>query len=75
MDEPTRGVDLASRIDIYNVMNDLLAKGSAILFISSEFEEILGMCDRILILADGKITCSLPRSEASKETIMRYALM
>ena len=75
MDEPTRGVDWGSRIDIYNAMNDLLAKGSAILFISSEFEEILGMCDRILVLADGKITCALPRSQASKETIMRYALM
>jgi len=75
MDEPTRGVDLASRIDIYNAMNDLLARGSAILFISSEFEEILGMCDRILVLADGRITCDLPSSQASKELIMRYALM
>ena len=75
MDEPTRGVDVASRIDIYNAMNDLLAKGSAILFISSDFEEILGMCDRILVLADGRITCDLPSSQASKELIMRHALM
>jgi len=75
MDEPTRGVDLPSRIDIYNAMNDLLAKGSAIVFISSEFEEILGMCDRVLVLSDGRITCDMPSKQASKELIMRYALM
>ena len=75
MDEPTRGVDVASRIDIYNAMNDLLAKGSAIIFISSDFEEILGMCDRILVLADGRITCNVPRTQANKDLIMQYALI
>jgi ribose transport system ATP-binding protein len=73
LDEPTRGVDAAARIDIYNAMNDLLMKGASILLISSEVEEILGMCDRILVLARGKIACDLPRSEVTKDLIFDYA--
>jgi ribose transport system ATP-binding protein len=73
MDEPTRGVDAAARIDIYNAMNDLITKGAAIILISSDIEEILGMCDRVLVIADGRIACDLPRSEASSEKIIDYA--
>jgi ribose transport system ATP-binding protein len=73
MDEPTRGVDAASRIDIYNAMNDLVTKGASIILISSDIEEILGMCDRVLVLADGRIACDLPRAEASSEKILDYA--
>jgi ribose transport system ATP-binding protein len=73
MDEPTRGVDAAARIDIYNAMNDLVTKGASIILISSDIEEILGMCDRVLVLADGRIACDLPRAEASSEKILDYA--
>jgi ribose transport system ATP-binding protein len=66
-------VDYASRIDIYNAMNDLVANGASILFISSEFEEILGMSDRILVLADGRIVCDLLREETNKELLMQFA--
>jgi ribose transport system ATP-binding protein len=73
MDEPTRGIDAAARIDIYNAMNDLVTKGAAIILISSDVEEILGMCDRILVLAGGRIACDLPRAEATSEKIIDYA--
>jgi ribose transport system ATP-binding protein len=73
MDEPTRGVDAAARIDIYNAMNDLVTKGAAIILISSDIEEILGMCDRVLVIANGKIACDLPRAEATSAKIIDYA--
>lgn len=73
LDEPTRGVDAAARIDIYNAMNDLVTKGASIILISSDTEEILGMCDRILVLAGGRVACDLPRSEATSERILDYA--
>jgi ribose transport system ATP-binding protein len=73
MDEPTRGVDAAARIDIYNAMNDLVTKGASIILISSDVEEILGMCDRVLVLAGGKIACDLPRADATSEKIIDYA--
>ena len=75
MDEPTRGVDSASKIDIYNTMNDLASKGAAIILISSEIEETLGMADRILVLAGGKIAREFRWEEASKENIIAAAAM
>ncbi len=73
MDEPTRGVDAAARIDIYNAMNDLITKGASIILISSDVDEILGMCDRVLVLAGGRIACDLPRGEATKAQIIDFA--
>ena len=73
MDEPTRGVDVASKVDIYNAMNDVVDKGAAIILISSEIEEILGMSDRVLVLAGGRIAAEMSRGEASKEKILDYA--
>jgi ribose transport system ATP-binding protein len=73
MDEPTRGVDAAARIDIYNAMNDLISKGASIILISSDIEEILGMCDRVLVLARGRIALELGQAEATKEKILDAA--
>ena len=73
MDEPTRGVDIASKTDIYNCMVDMVRKGASIILISSDMDEIMGMCDRILVLNAGKLMCNLSRSQASKETILMYA--
>ena len=73
MDEPTRSIDAASKIDIYNAMNDLVSKGASIILISSEIEEIIGMSDRILVLARGVIAGELRGEEASKEEILAYA--
>lgn len=73
MDEPTRGIDVASKVDIYNAMNDLISKGASIVLISSEIEEILGMCDRVLVLAGGRIAAEMEAGEATKEKILEYA--
>lgn len=73
MDEPTRGIDPAARIDIYNTMNDLVTKGAALLLISSDLEELMGMCDRILVLSGGRIARTFTRETASREAIVEAA--
>ncbi len=73
MDEPTRGIDVAARVDIYNAMNDLTTKGAAVILISSEIEEILGMSNRVLVLEGGRIAAEFPWRDASKERILEYA--
>jgi ABC-type sugar transport system ATPase subunit len=73
LDEPTRGIDIASKVDVYNLMNDLIRKNSSIILISSDIEELIGMCDRILVLYGGLIVVNLPKEEATKNKIMYYA--
>lgn len=73
LDEPTRGIDVASKVDIYNAIADLVAKGASVILISSDIEEILGLCDRVLVLAGGRIVCDLPRAKATQELILEYA--
>ena len=72
LDEPTRGVDVGAKAEIYKIMNELAAKGMAIIMISSEMPEIVNMCDRILVMNDGKITGELDRSEFDQEKILHY---
>ncbi len=72
-DEPTRGIDVGAKYEIYCIMNDLAAKGMCIIMISSELPEILGMSDRIYIVASGKIAGELAKTEATQEKIMRMA--
>lgn len=72
-DEPTRGIDVAAKVEIYNLMNDLKKQGIGVLFVSSELPEVLGVADRILVMCDGKITGELSREEASQEKIMHLA--
>ena len=72
-DEPTRGIDVGAKVEIYRLMNDLVRKGVAVLIISSELPEILGMCDRILVMHAGRLAGELPREEATQEAIMRLA--
>jgi inositol transport system ATP-binding protein len=74
LDEPTRGVDVGAKFEIYKLIHDLAAKGIAVIVISSELPEILGMSDRILVLAKGKQTAMLSRREATQELIMKYAV-
>ncbi len=73
MDEPTRGVDIASKTDIYNCMVDMVRKGASIVFISSDIDEIMGMCDRILVMNSGRLVCDIPKDQATKEQILMYA--
>ena len=72
-DEPTRGIDVASKVEIYEIMNELKSKGIGVLFVSSEMPEILGISDRILVMADGKITKEFKTAEATQDLILEYA--
>ena len=73
LDEPTRGIDIGSKQEIYKLMEDLAASGVAVLFVSSEMEEVLGMADRALVMHEGAITGELSRNELSEEAIMQLA--
>nr|WP_192847952.1 sugar ABC transporter ATP-binding protein [Clostridium coskatii] len=73
VDEPTRGIDVGAKIEIYNIMNDLVKSGVGIIMVSSELPEVLGMSDRILVMCRGKITGELNKNEATQEKIMHYA--
>jgi ABC-type sugar transport system ATPase subunit len=74
LDEPTRGIDVGAKFEIYNIINELVENGVGIIMISSELPEILGMCDRILVMHDGKITGEVPYEDATQEKIMNYAI-
>ena len=73
-DEPTRGIDVGTKAEIYQLMWKLVAQGIAILMISSELPEVLKMCDRILVMHDGSISGELNRAEADQEKIMALAM-
>jgi ribose transport system ATP-binding protein len=72
-DEPTRGIDVGAKVEVYKLMNGLLERGAAIVMISSELPEVLGMSDRIVVLRDGRVVAELDRQSATQEAIMAYA--
>lgn len=72
-DEPTRGIDVGAKTEIYKLIAGLAEAGKAIIFISSEMPEILGMSDRIIVFYEGRQTGELTREEATQERIMMYA--
>ncbi|WP_457585476.1 multiple monosaccharide ABC transporter ATP-binding protein [Ensifer canadensis] len=71
LDEPTRGIDIGAKYEIYTIINQLAAEGKGILMISSEMPELLGTCDRIYVMNEGRIVAELSKAEASQESIMR----
>lgn len=73
MDDPTRGIDVGTKYEIYKIMNDLAEKGMAIVMISSDLEEVLGMSDRIMVMCEDQSVCTLDISEATQEKIMALA--
>jgi ribose transport system ATP-binding protein len=73
MDEPTRGIDVGAKVEIYELMNELTQRGAAILMISSDLPEVLGMSDRILVMGGGRIAGELPVEEATQEKVMALA--
>jgi ABC-type sugar transport system ATPase subunit len=73
LDEPTRGIDVGAKAEIYQWIQDLARSGLAIVVVSSELPEILGVSDRVLVLCEGRITGEIQRSDASEEKIMRAA--
>ena len=74
LDEPTRGIDVGAKYEIYSIINQLVEAGKTVLFISSEMAEILGMCDRIYVMDDGKMVAELDQKDATQETIMACIL-
>lgn len=73
MDEPTRGIDVGAKYEIYSIINDLAAKNGAVLFISSELEELMALCDRLLVMSRGEIVGEFARAAFDKEQILRSA--
>ena len=73
LDEPTRGIDVGAKFEIYKLMTDLAKEGRAQIMVSSELPELIGMCDRIYVMAEGKIQGELIRKDFTQENIMRYA--
>ncbi|MES1212685.1 MAG: hypothetical protein ABUT11_03970, partial [Leifsonia sp.] len=71
LDEPTRGIDVGAKFEIYGIIQRLAAQGSGVLLISSELPELLGICDRIYTIFEGRITNDIPVGEADPETLMR----
>ena len=74
LDEPTRGIDVGAKYEIYKLMIELAQEGKGIVMVSSELPELIGMCDRIYVMSEGKITGELKRGEFSQEAIMKYAI-
>lgn len=72
LDEPTRGIDVGAKYEIYTIIHRLAAEGKGVLVISSELPEVLGLCDRIYVMNAGRITGEVSREDASQETLMRY---
>lgn len=75
LDEPTRGIDVGAKFEIFTIMNQLVEQGMSIIMISSELPEILGMTDRIYVISEGVVTGELLTKDADQETVMRYATM
>lgn len=73
LDEPTRGIDVGAKFEIYTIIDGLAASGNGVLMISSELEELIGMCDRIIVMSRGEITGEFARAEFRKEAILRAA--
>jgi putative multiple sugar transport system ATP-binding protein len=74
LDEPTRGIDVGAKYEIYTIINDLAERGKAVIVISSELPELLGMCDRIYALSQGRLTGEVARADASQEALMRLMM-
>jgi putative multiple sugar transport system ATP-binding protein len=75
LDEPTRGIDVGAKYEIYLIIQRLAAEGKGIIVISSELPELLGICDRIYAIAEGRITGEVERKDATPELLMKYMTM
>jgi inositol transport system ATP-binding protein len=73
LDEPTRGIDVGTKAEIHRLMGNFVREGMAIIMISSELPEIIGMSDRVVVMQEGRINGVLSRNEANQESIMRLA--
>ena len=74
LDEPTRGIDVGAKYEVYKIINELAGQGTGVLVISSEIEELIGICDRILVMSHGEIRAGYERAKFDRERIMRSAM-
>lgn len=72
-DEPTRGIDVGAKVEVYNIMNKLVSEGVAVIMISSELPEVIGMSDRVIVMSEGRLTGEINREDLSQENIMKAA--
>jgi rhamnose transport system ATP-binding protein len=73
VDEPTRGIDVGTKAEVHRILSDLAADGVAIVMVSSELPEVLGMADRVLVMREGKLVAELPAAKATEQTVMYAA--
>lgn len=73
MDDVSRGIDMGAKVEIYKLMNRITHEGGSIIFIASEMSELLGMCDRIIVVREGRITADIPAEQCTQELILRKA--
>jgi rhamnose transport system ATP-binding protein len=73
IDEPTRGIDVGTKAEVHRLLSELAGQGMAILMISSELPEVLGMADRVLVVCEGHLTADIPQGEATPENVMLAA--
>ena len=74
VNEPTRGVDVGTKSEIYKILVDLCREGSAVLMVTGELQEVLALSDRVFVMRDGRITAELQREELSQEALLTYAI-
>ncbi len=74
LDEPTRGIDMGAKYEIYRVIHDLANQGRSVLCVSSDLEELMGICDRLLVMSLGRITADLAKGQWDRDTILQAAL-
>jgi rhamnose transport system ATP-binding protein len=73
VDEPTRGIDIGTKAEVHRLLSSLAADGVAVLMVSSELPEVLGMADRVLVMHEGRLTANIPRARADEEVVMLAA--
>jgi rhamnose transport system ATP-binding protein len=73
LDEPTRGIDVGTKSEVHRLMSELAGQGLAVLMISSELPEVLGMADRVLVMHEGRLTAEISRGDADEESVIRAA--
>jgi ribose transport system ATP-binding protein len=74
LDEPTKELDIASKVEVYNLINEMVRRGKAVIFISSDFSEIIGMSDRVMVLSCGKVVMEMDKNSVTKDRILKRAL-
>ena len=74
LDEPTRGIDVGAKAEVHNIISELATQGIGIMLISSDLPEVLGMCDRVVVMREGRQMAIISRQEATQETVMAAAM-